>query len=210
MDRAEEACPTCAASVAPFEVAESLCRRCREETPRLKGAVRVGAYGPDLGRLLRSYKYQAREELEPVLAGWLTDAVREAVWLDRVEAIVSVPTHWRHRLTRPLHAAEALAAFVAKRTTRPHLPILQRTRAGPHQVGLSYSQRASNIRGAFAVRKGVDLNKARLLLVDDVKTTGATIDECAKVLNRAGAAEVYAAVVVSVGWVHPETPLTDV
>lgn len=156
-----------------------------------------------LGRLLRSYKYSGREESGPVLAGWLAQVVGGAPWLDRVEAIVAVPTHWRHRLTRPLYAAEALAAVVAKRTALPQAPVLTRVKAGPHQIGLSYTDRADNVRGAFAIRRGVSLKDARLLLIDDVKTTGATIDECAKVLRRGGAAEVYAAVVVTVDWDRP-------
>ena len=206
-ERAAPACPTCAASVAPFEVFEGKCRRCRDGPARLRGAVRVGVYGLALGKLLRSYKYGAHEELEPILGRWLTLAIREASWIDRIEAIVSVPTHWRHRLVRPLHAAEALASYVAKRVALPHPRILRRTRAGRHQVGLSYTERAKNIRGASALRKGVELHDARLLLIDDVKTTGATIDECAKVLRRGGAAEVYAAVVVSAGGAFPEVTL---
>jgi predicted amidophosphoribosyltransferase len=67
-------------------------------------------------------------------------------------------------------------------------------------MDLSYAERIRNVRGAFVVRRDVQLYQARLLLVDDVKTTGATINECAKVLRRAGAAEVYAAVLVTAPW----------
>lgn len=199
-ERGEEACPACAATVAPFEISRGECGRCRKRPTRVGGTARVGPYGPYLGRLLRTYKYRARQELEPILGGWLTEAVEKTPWRKRVEAVVSVPTHWRRRLGRPFHAADSLAAFVARQLGLPHVPLLQRTRSGPHQIGLSYTQRAENVLGAFAVRRGVGLRDARLLLVDDVKTTGATIDECAKVLRRAGAAEVYAAVVEAVGW----------
>ena len=65
---------------------------------------------------------------------------------------------------------------------------------------MTYTERAKNVLGAFALCRGVKLDQARLLLVDDVRTTGATIDECAKILRQSGAAEVYAAVVVTVGW----------
>jgi predicted amidophosphoribosyltransferase len=78
------------------------------------------------------------------------------------------------------------------------LGVLRRVRGGPHQIGLSHSQRVENVRGAFAMARGVTLRGARLLLVDDVMTTGATLNECAKVLRRGGAAEVYAAVVLTV------------
>jgi predicted amidophosphoribosyltransferase len=129
---------------------------------------------------------------------WLADAARGASWLDRVEAVVSVPTHWRRSLRWPVHAADALAAIVARDIRLPHLPVLHRIKAGPHQIGLSYLDRRRNVRGAFALRRGVALHGARLLLVDDVKTTGATINECAKILRQGGAGEVYAAVLVTV------------
>ena len=153
-----------------------------------------------MAQLLRAFKYQGREELGTMLGGWLAEAVEQAPWRERVEAIVSVPTHWRCRFTRPFHAAEPLASVVARRTGLPSVPLLRRVRAGPHQIGLSHTERAKNVLGAFAVRKGATMRNARLLLIDDVRTTGATIEECAKVLRRSGAAEVYAAVVVTVGW----------
>ena len=202
-ERKEPACPTCGTAVAKYEVSQGGCGECRKKPTRLAGTVRVGSYGPVLGSLVRAYKYRGREELEPILAGWLADVVKAASWLHRVEAIVSVPTHWKHRLGRPLYAADILAAFVARQTHLPHLPILRRIRAGAHQIGLSYTARVDNVRGVFAMRKGVTLCDARLLLIDDVKTTGATLEECTKVLRKGGAAEVYGAVVVKVGGVRP-------
>lgn len=202
-ERAKPACPRCGSSVAPSEVHQERCPGCRGRRPPISGTVRVGRYADGLGRLIRSYKYHAREELQPLLSGWLADVVTAAEWLDRIEAIVAVPTHWKHRLTRPLYAADALALAVARSTGIPCLPVLRRTRAGPHQIGLSYTERLRNVRGAFAVRRGVTLRDARLLLVDDVLTTGATVNECAKVLRSGGAAEVYVAVLVTVGWGRP-------
>jgi len=198
-ERREPACPTCAGAVAPYEVSNGRCSECRRHPTRLQGTVRVGPYGRALGQLLRAYKFHGRAEMEPVLGRWLAQVVQRADWFARIEAVVSVPTHWKHRLTRPLYAAEVLASIVAKRTGLPHPPILRRVRAGPHQIGLGYTARAQNVRGAFAMRKGVVLRAARLLLIDDVKTTGATLDECTKVLRKGGAAEVYGAVVVKVG-----------
>ena len=193
----------CAANVAPFEVRDGRCGTCRGRRPSIGGTVRVGPYVDLLGQLIRSYKYGGRDQFGALLGGWLAQRIVNAPWLERVEAIVSVPTHWRHRLGRPLHAAGALASVVAREQSLPHVPILRRVRAGPHQVGLSYEQRAKNVRGAFALRRGVSLRDARLLLIDDVKTTGATLNECAKILRRGGAAEVYAAVVVAVGEGRP-------
>ncbi len=202
-ERKEPACPTCGTAVAKYEVSQGRCGKCRRSLTRLTGTVRVGPYDRALGALIRAYKYHGREELEPILAGWLADVVKAASWFQRVQAIVWVPTHWKHRLGRPLYAAEMIAACVATQTSLPHLPILRRIRAGPHQIGLSYTARAQNVRGAFVMRKGVTLCGARLLLIDDVKTTGATLEECTKVLRKGGATEVYGAIVVKVGGVRP-------
>jgi len=165
----------------------------------------VGIYRDLLGQLLRAYKYHGREELALLLGGWLTEAIETAPWRDRIEAVVSVPTHWKRRFNRPFHAADALAASVARKASLPHVSILRRVRAGPRQIGLSETERAANVRGAFAIRKGVVLRDARVLLIDDVRTTGATLEECAKILHRAGATEVYAAVVLRVGSTHSKS-----
>jgi ComF family protein len=196
-ERSRPACPTCGSDVAPYEVRLDRCATCRGRAWKIGGTARIGPYGPALGHIFRAYKYDDREELGLTLGEWLVEAVRGAAWLDRVEAVVSVPTHWRHRLDRRFHAADVLAAHLAKRLRRPHAPILRRVRAGRHQVGSSFVQRAANVRGAFAPADGVELREARLLLVDDVRTTGATIEECAKVLRKNGASEVYAAVILS-------------
>ena len=197
------ACPSCGRTVGAYGVSEGRCRGCVSERQHFAGLVRVGEYKDRLGALIRAYKYHGRAQLEPLLSGRLAEAVRFAPWFGRAEAIVSVPTHWRHRWGRPLYAADALADVVAGKTGLTRLRLLRRVRAGPHQIGLSFSDRAANVRGAFALRRGVTMNGARLLLIDDVKTTGATLNECAKVLRAGGAAEVFAAVVVTVGTDDP-------
>jgi len=197
------ACPRCASTVGPFGVAKGCCGRCRGHRLPVEGTVRAGPYDQELGHLIRGYKFRGREELRPLLGGWLADVVMGAPWFDELEAVVSVPTHWRHRLGRPLYAAHALARFVSRRADLPHVPVLRRVRGGPHQLGLSHSARQENVRGAFRMAPGTTLHEARLLLVDDVKTTGATIHECARVLRRNGAAAVFAAVVVTADWHEP-------
>jgi ComF family protein len=198
-ERARPACPTCGADVAPHEVRLGRCSTCRGRSMKIMGTSRVGPYRSALGQLFRAYKFHDREELGHLLGDWLVEAVEKAGWLDRVEAVTSVPTHWLRRLDRKFHAAEVLAGHLSKRLERPQVPLLRRIRAGRHQLGLSYTQRAANVRGAFALAPGFELRKARLLLVDDVRTTGATLDECAKLLRRHGCSEVYVAVVLHAG-----------
>lgn len=197
-ERDVPACPRCGAVAGPHEVKANKCGQCRHRRFRIASLVRVGLYGDTLGHILRSYKYRGREEWSALLARWLCDVVRQAPWLNEVDAVVAVPTHWRHRLGRPVYPAYGLGKAVAQAMGLPALPILRRTRGGPHQVGLRYAQRAANIRGAFAVRRGVVLDGATILLVDDVRTTGATLEECARMLQESGAKRVYAAVLLRV------------
>jgi len=193
--RKAPACPTCAASIAAFQVTKGRCPSCRGRRLHVAGAVRAGEYSGDLGQIIRGYKYHGREELEPVLTDWLLEAAAGAPWLERVEAVTCVPTHWTHRFRRPFYPPEVLAPAVARRLRLPYVRILRRVRGGPHQIGLTATERAENIRGAFSLRRGATLHAARILVIDDVKTTGATLEECGKVLRRAGAAEVYAGVI---------------
>jgi predicted amidophosphoribosyltransferase len=157
--------------------------------------VRVGRYGGTAGALVRQWKFGERADIEPILCDWLADGVAAATWADRIEAVTFVPTHWRRMIRGRPQLARALARGVARRIDRPCVNLLRRTRSGPRQVGLSYAQRWENVRGAFALRPGTRLAAARVLIVDDVRTTGATLEECARAIRRGDRqCEVYAAV----------------
>jgi predicted amidophosphoribosyltransferase len=194
-DRVAEYCPVCAGSVGPFEASWDGCGACREVSRRILGNARVGTYGGKAGELVRQYKFRGRHDVEPILVEWLADSVLATRWIDRVEAVTFVPTHWRRAFKSRVHVARSLARGVARRLDLPCIPLLRRTRSGPRQVGLSYNQRLENVRGAFSLFPGTLVRGARALIVDDVRTTGATLEECAKALRKGRAAEVYAAVV---------------
>lgn len=198
--RLKRACPRCAVSVAPYEVHKGRCKTCRHLQLFTLGIVRVAGYTTPWGAVFRAYKYRGREDLGVQLGARLSKVVAAASWVDRIEALTAVPSHWTHRIQRPVDPAHGLTGSVAKTFGWPQVSLLRRVRGGPHQIGLDFDQRKANVRGAFALRRGVELSGARLLLIDDVRTTGATINECAKVLKKGGAAEVYAAVVVQAGW----------
>jgi len=162
---------------------------------RIMGTARVSAYHHRAGILIRQYKFRERPDIEPLLVEWLADSVAATRWRPRVEAVTYVPTHWRRTLRGRFHAARSLAKGVAKRLELPCVSLLRRTRHGPRQVGLSYSQRQENVRGAFSLIPGTSVRGARVLIIDDVRTTGATLEACAKALRRGKVAEIYAAVV---------------
>jgi ComF family protein len=114
-----------------------------------------------------------------------------------VDCIIPVPLHRRRQRARGFNQAELLARVVGRWLRLPvETRLLQRVTDTPSQTGLTPAQRVENVRGAFAVRSKLD--RKRILLVDDVCTTGATLDACARVLKRAGAASVEVAAVARV------------
>ncbi len=193
-------CPHCAAPTNDARTADGLCPRCRGRKSNITGTVCAGCYTGVLGRMLRAYKYDGQERYESLIVSRITSAVQGAPWTGRLEAVVGVPAHWSRRMVRTLHAADRLADRVARRLDLPKAAVLRRIKGGPKQVGLTYRARLANVRNAFAVKSGVALDGPRLLLIDDVTTTSATLEECARTLVRAGAAEVYAAVFLAVDW----------
>ena len=122
------------------------------------------------------------------LAGTLSRLLDRALPIDeRYDVIVPVPLHWRRRWRRGFNQAELLAREVAGRRGIPLVEALQRRKATVSQAGLTSAGRRRNIAAAFQPHAGVDLTGKRILLIDDVMTTGATASACARELKKAGA-----------------------
>jgi ComF family protein len=141
--------------------------------------------------LVHALKYGDRLDLAPMMGRWIGQAGREL--LAEVDALVSVPLHWRRRWARRFNQSAMLAAALSATSGVPIAAgALKRVKATTQQVGLSRSERAANVQGAFRVlpeEKPAVVGR-RLVLVDDVLTSGATAEGCAKALLRAGAANV--------------------
>jgi ComF family protein len=141
--------------------------------------------------LVHALKYGDRLDLAPMMGGWLSRAGREL--LADADALVPVPLHWRRRWARRFNQSAILAAAVS---TASGVPVashaLKRVKFTAQQVGLSRSARAANVQGAFRVppEGKAEVAGGRLVLVDDVITSGATVEGCAKALLRAGARNV--------------------
>lgn len=114
-----------------------------------------------------------------------------AIW--RADAIVPVPLHADRRRERGYNQVDLIARPLAKRLKLPFRPyLLARTKPRPPRLVLSRSEHWDSVRGAYAIREGSRVDKLRILLIDDVMTTGATLDACSRALLAAGAAEVVA------------------
>ena len=136
--------------------------------------------------LVLGMKHGARKDGISVYANWMVEAAGNP---DDCALVVPVPLHWTRLWSRGYNQAAWLADAIARKTGQTFAPeCLVRKRRTPTQNGLSFSGRARNVEGAFVVKGNV--TGKTILLVDDVYTTGATLNTCAKVLLRAGAAHV--------------------
>lgn len=195
---ATPACPRCGHSVGPYGVHEGKCFACRNRRPKLNSIVRIGPYHDSMATLVRAFKYRGREELDAYLGRLLTEVIQLAPWCDSIDALACVPTHWRHAIGQPFYPPRALIRVVSRLSGIPSIRLLRRVAAGPHQFDVPLSKREDNIRGKFASAGGVEMDGATVCLIDDVSTSGSTLNECAKILKRSGAAAVHAAVLAKV------------
>src|SRR5579863_9680826 len=141
--------------------------------------------------LVHALKYGDRLDLAPMMGRWVGNAGREL--LAEADALVPVPLHWRRLWARRFNQSAMLAAAVSAESGVPVATgLVKRIKPTAQQVGLSRTERAANVQGAFRVPPEARGQVAgrRLILVDDVLTSGATVDGCARALLRAGAANV--------------------
>lgn len=163
------------------------CVRCRRLPRALDAARACGLHTGALRAIVHALKYDGRRSLAVPLGRLMRE--RGAAMIDGAAAAVAVPLHPRRRRERGFNQATDLARHLGL----PVVSALRRVRATADQVELPAAQRHSNMRGAFeATGRARDLAGCTVLLVDDVSTTGATLDACARALKDAGVREVRA------------------
>lgn len=189
--------PVCAACGFPFEFAlpafsgEALCGPCLMQRPVFNAARSALVYDDASRDLILSFKHGDRLESVTVMIPWLIQA--GAKMIAEADLIVPVPLHRWRLLARRYNQAALIGAALGKKTNLQFsADALLRIRATPTQGHLNADERRKNVRHAFAVsekRKGLVEDKS-ILLIDDVYTTGSTVEECAKALQAAGAKKV--------------------
>lgn len=176
------------------------CPQCRLRPPVFDRVWVLGNYAGELRTAVLRMKRSSEEPLAAALAELLFERVGAEIGAWRPDVVLPTPMHWLRRAVRGANSAETLGAVLARRLAAPSgVGCLARRRFTRPQSGLSPHARFLNVRGAFRLRPGIDLAQARVLLVDDVLTTGATCGEIAKLLQRAGAAATAVAVVARAG-----------
>ena len=144
--------------------------------------------------MIHDFKYGHQIHLRHLVAHWLIEALDDVRLRGRrFDVIIPVPLHPARERERGFNQAALLAELISERMSIQSKPILKRIRYTTTQTAFDRAERMENLRNAFCLRKNMNVRSLRVLLIDDVLTTGSTLSECARVLKDAGALSVYAA-----------------
>jgi ComF family protein len=192
--------PFCEKLALPFDYegeSDMLSREALENPPTFTQARAVFLYNPTVQKLIHGLKYFDRLELAKPFATWLARAGRDI--LHDCDMLTPVPLHWTRLFTRRYNQAGELARAVGKLTQKPYQPLaLKRVRRTISQVDYSRMERYANMEGAFIAPFPHLVEGKIIVIIDDVMTSGATLESCARALIRAGAKEVRVLVVARV------------
>ncbi len=200
---ARAACPRCGATVDNLLVNSNIgdhssadrCRHCRNAEFAFDSVIALGDYRNELRSAILRIKWPAGESLAVALARLLAQQCRLQIERFAPTVIIAVPMHWTRRFSRGTNSAESLANVLGRELNlRVVRRGLVRRRRTIHQNELPPEDRAENVAGAFRIGRGKRLRGARVLLIDDVLTTGSTASEAAKVVRQSGAATIAVAV----------------
>src|SRR5437660_4117730 len=189
--------PFCEKCSEPFEGAITsafTCANCAHRTIYFDAAVAAYRGRGIVRQMIHEFKYGRQIHLRHLVAQWLHAALDdERLCGRRFDVIVPVPLHPARQRERGFNQASLLAELLSAQTSIPVKPVLERIRYTTTQTALDRSERMENLHNAFRLRKNADVRGLRVLLIDDVLTTGSTLNECSRVLKRAGALSVYGA-----------------
>ena len=169
-----------------------LCPYCFEDRPPFKMARSAGLYEGVLKEGIHRLKYNGHTFLIPTLGKFLQSAFeRESEWAENIDMVIPVPLERNRERQRGFNQSALLAQYLAQKVSLlyPGQVLLKLKKTAP-QVNLTRGDRFVNLSGAFSLNPRISLSAKRILLVDDVYTTGATVGECSRVLLKAGAKEV--------------------
>ena len=190
--------PLCDCCGLPFEVDEqdtALCGPCLHELPHFDHHRSSFVYDDSSRSIILKFKHADRIDARPFLTDLLLAKV--SPWQSQIDYVVPVPLHWTRLFKRRYNQAALLAQALAKRIDKTYAPFaLKRIKPTPPQGHMNITKRRKNVEKAFAT--GQDVQGKTILLIDDVYTTGATLNACARILKEAGATKILCLTVARV------------
>ena len=170
------------------------CANCAHRTMHFDAAVAAYRGRGVVRQIIHEFKYGRQIHLQHLVARWLCAALDDERLRGRkFDVIIPVPLHASRQRERGFNQAKLIAQLLSVDSSIPAKPLLKRVRYTTTQTALDRAERMENLHNAFRLRKKANVRALRVLLVDDVLTTGSTLSECARVLKRAGALSVHAA-----------------
>ena len=195
---AGEYCPRCGRDASRYGLVEGRCPACQGLEIHFDGIARVGIYIDAFQQMILSFKHD-RTELAPVLGRLIDAAFQGSHFYNDIDLLVPVPLHWTRRLRRGYNQSHLLAKRLTHPTARIMADLVRIRRTKTQPTAVTPAARAKNVKGAFAVRSDHRFTGRRICLVDDIKTSGATLNECAKTLKKVGTKKVFALVLAVAG-----------
>jgi competence protein ComFC len=190
-------CRRCGCEISPYAFSNDRCPNCPKQKFHFDHIAVASRYSGVARKLILDLKDNRKTQNSRFLSLMLNTILDVADFKDKIDMIVPVPLHWRRRFKRGYNQAHILAKDLS--IDRPVSTDLVRVKNTFPQFTLNFHQRQKNIEGAFAARFRHDFDGRRICLIDDLKTTGVTLNECAKTLKDEGAKEVFAAVIAIAG-----------
>lgn len=167
----------------------AICGRCLKEPPYFHQAEAVFKYNDIIKKLILPFKHSNHIELTELFVKWMSSNSYEMI--SKNEILVPVPLNWKRLLKRKYNQSALLAQRLAKTYKKAYAPLtLKRVKFTKSQGHLSPKDRKKNVTGVFIVKYPEQIQGKSILLIDDVFTTGATVNECAKILLKSGAKSV--------------------
>ena len=177
---------------------EGACPDCQGREIHFDGIARAGIYDQTLRKMILAFK-NGRTELDSILGFLAESALDGCDFHNQIEILVPVPLHWTRRLGRGYNQSYILLRRFKRSGARVSTDLVRIRRTKIQPAMASPTARARNVAGAFTVRRGHGFEGRGICIVDDIKTTGATLNECARVLKAAGALNVFALVLAVAG-----------
>ncbi len=187
-------CDRCSQPFAGAITETFVCANCHDRMLHFDAAVSAYRSRGIVREVMHDFKYGGQLHLRHLLGRWLGEALGDPRLAERpFDCLVPVPLHPARERERGFNQAQVLAKLLGRASGLPVRPLLQRIRYTTTQTQFDRDERMENLAGAFRLRRGATVQECRVLLIDDVLTTGSTLSECAAVLKKAGARSVYAA-----------------